>query len=185
MNRLLSALSKLKMKMTAERFMLYMGYGICGGLMVGLMIMILSKFYYIKNVWLIFMAVIGVFLIFGFIMFFVKLPKALEVAKEGDKLGFKERFVTAYEILQKNEITGIENMAVVDALRMAESADIGKLYKIRINRTLMYTFLILLMSNAVVFAAPSPNAQEIEKEKELREIIDEKEKEIEEAEEKL
>ena len=185
MNRFLSALSKLKMKMTAERFMLYMGYGLCGGLMVGLMIMILSKFYYIKNLWIIFAAVTGVFMLIGIGVFFAKMPKMLEVAKEGDKLGFKERFVTAYEILKKNEISGIENMAVVDALKMAESADLAKLYKIRINRTLIYTFLILLMSNAAVFAAPSPNAEEIEKQKEIREIIEEKEKEIEKAEEKL
>lgn len=154
-----------------------------------LLFVILSKIIYFHRP-------IGVILAIHIISFFIvplffvlKMPKRKELAKIADSLGFKERFLTAVEIIEaaqnNKELTEIEKIQIADTAELAKSIDFKKLYKINVNKKGLIGIFIALILIIVAYYMPTPfekklelQRKEIVKVEEAAKIIDDAQKEI-------
>ena len=100
-----------------------------------------------------------------------KLPGIEDIAKKGDALGYKERFITPIEISQKgdNFLTPMYKLALEDAVNAAKNADFDKRYSISLPKKKLWIIGILMVGTIVAGFTPSPVKSKLELQLEIKE----------------
>lgn len=162
MGKFQTLLAPLRRKLLLECFIQRLVKFWLAASVVGLAVVLLSKIIFMPD------AVIIVFLIFGGVFLFtigyavVKRPKWQEAATVADALGGQERMITALELLQKQESTEIEKMAIEDGLAFGTKMDFAKEYGMRLpKKVFLWMLLIIILTMATGFL-PSPREENAE-----------------------
>lgn len=168
MKELLKELRPLKIKIILEIFINWIIIGLMISLGLSSIIIIISKFVFVDKILIKIFIAFAVGLVFGLTMAVIKRPNIKKVAVVGDGLGFKERFITAVEILNsKNQDKPISKLLIKDAVETAKNANFKELYKISISNkryiTLGLTILVMIVSGFM----PSWKSEQIKKQAEL------------------
>lgn len=100
-------------------------------------------------------------------------PSEKKTIRIADSLGFKERFVTAAELSQKQDRTPIEQLVVDDALQNAKTADFKALYPIKVNKKQVIIPLAAFVAFAVIYLLPIPPSEKMQAQEEMHEMLDE------------
>ncbi len=147
MKEFLRLLFPLKRKLMLERFCKWflIWESITGSM--GILLLLISKFYRIDHVlfWC------GVLLLCGLLAtlvttFWIKKVTAQETAATADACGGAERMITTMELLQRGTNNDVEALAVADGFAKAKEQDFAKQYHIQLSKK-------WLRLCAVVFAA--------------------------------
>lgn len=77
-----------------------------------------------------------------------------DAAKAVDRLGYQERFITAYEILNRGEKTAAERLAVEDAIAVGKQEQPGKQYHIYFEKKLLACLLIICIAAGITGFLP-------------------------------
>lgn len=129
MNELQRLLLPLRRKLFLQLWCQWLTRFAVIGAMVCIVYAVASKWRYFFDSTLFFCAVVVVVFLLSFIIALRKCPSWEQTAKEADKLGYDERFVTAMELLQKKQtLTTIEQMVIEDASEKAKGDSIQKKY---------------------------------------------------------
>lgn len=134
------------------------------GTSIGIVVGIVSKFWYITDFTYLCVALVGITVIGAMLaVFFFDRPDTAQAARVGDFLGFEERFITAWEILQKKEEkTTLEALAVADSLEKARTPALAKQYHLQIPKKMGYVFLFLCLGLLLTGMTGSPRQAEAE-----------------------
>ncbi len=181
MNKFKELLKPLRRKITVDLTVNYAILGFSTGLILSIAVILVSKFVYVKNIALINVTAILIGILIGIIVAFIKRPSYYKVASIGDSLGFKERFVTAFELITKGSMEINEQLVIKDAYEKAKQANFKKLYKIKAPKRKLQVTLILVVALMVSGYMPVVKADEISKQIEVTERVNEEIKKIEEA----
>lgn len=168
MDRLKKSLRKLRIKIITENAVKYLFAALILSLSINIVLVFISKFIFISEIDKI---RVFIFLITLFVMlaaFLFKIPTYYDIAIKADSLGFKERFITAYEILKEKNETEFSKYVISDALEKAENNKIHKLYKLKFPKKFFYIVLILILSNLFSGFIPNTNAEKIEEQKDIK-----------------
>lgn len=172
MKELLKELRPLKIKLILEIFINWIIIGLMVGLGLSSIIIIISKFIFVDKILIKIFVAFAVGLAFGLTMAVIKRPNIKKVAIVGDGLGFKERFITAVEILNgKNKDEPISKLLIKDAVETAKNANFKKLYKINISNKRYITLGLAILVMIVSGFMPSWKSEQIKKQAELQKNI--------------
>ncbi len=174
------ALKPLRRKLLIEIIVNYFIIGLIISLGLISVVIILSKFIFINNIINKLFVCVILGLTFSILMIILKNPNIYEVAKVGDSLGFKERFITTLE-LSKNKDNIMYPLVLKDALEQAQNADFNSLYKINISNKKYIALIIALIVTIVSGFMPAVKAEQIQKQSDFEQMIDEKLNEIDEV----
>lgn len=187
MKKLIKVLKPLYFKLFIEKAIMYFCLGITVGFFIDMFLVIISKFTYIDSFIKLLILIPFIFAFLSLFLLIFKKPSYYETALKADKLGFKERFITAFEILKENKNTDNQynKLIVDDALEKAEKADFKKLYKIVVPKKMIKISVLIITISLVVGFIPSPKSYEILEESELRTKIESEIKNIEKVKKEL
>lgn len=174
MKEFLESLKPLKQKLLFERSINYFIVGITLSLILCTITIVLSKFVFIsslKNKLLIYI-LLG--LAFSIFMIIFKRPDIYEVAKIGDTLGFKERFITAIELSNNNDNNTMYPLVLKDAIEQAKSANFNSLYKINVSHKKYIALIVALIATVVSGFIPVIEADKINKQASLKQTVNDK-----------
>ncbi|NLY43531.1 MAG: hypothetical protein GX066_06125 [Clostridiaceae bacterium] len=180
---LFRVLKPLRRRMFINRALDCILWGLCIGGAVGVIVATAALFVPVA------FALNKVFLCIG-ISFFAALVAAVfmfpdykAVAVQGDKLGLKERLVTALEL--KDDNSPIARIQRFDAVKAARSINFKKAYPFYVDRKKLFGALGLFMAIALIFFIPS-DQREIARQKErIKKAIDEQVVQVKKEQEKL
>lgn len=178
MKEFLKSLRPLKQKLLIERCINYFIIGITISLILCTITIVLSKFVFISNFKNKLFIYILLGLVFSIFMIIFKRPDIYEVAKIGDTLGFKERFITAIELSNSNDTMYL--LVLKDAIEQAKSANFNSLYKINISSKKYIALIVALIATVVSGFIPVIETDKINKQANLEQIVNDKLEEIDE-----
>lgn len=178
MKEFLKSLRPLKQKLLIERCINYFIIGITISLILCTITIVLSKFVFISNFKNKLFIYILLGLVFSIFMIIFKRPDIYEVAKIGDTLGFKERFITAIELSNSNDTMYL--LVLKDAIEQAKSANFNSLYKINISSKKYIALIVALIATVVSGFIPVIEADKINKQASLKQTVNDKLEEIDE-----
>ena len=165
MNELKGLLKPLRRKLMYEGFLNWSGLIGTAAAAVGLGVVLLSKFWYIMDLRVLFLLLIVITIVGAIALgFVIRRPSYEKVASEGDNLGYEERFVTALEILEQGEKrTKLEEMVVKDGIEKAKIGELAKRYKIKISTKMWKTMGLLVVASMITAFVGSPMQRETER----------------------
>ena len=135
MEQLQKRLLKLKVKLIWELWLKIFLKFVVIGAAISVIYILISKWRYLFDDSVFFMVIVLAVLFCSFIVTYLKRITWKKTAQIADKLGYKERFITALELLeQKREYTKIEKLVIEDALQKAQQQDISKKYKLTVPK---------------------------------------------------
>lgn len=138
----------------------------------GTVLVLFSKFVYVYGVFhIVLVAAVLVLSVALVVCEFVR-PSDYKIACIADSLGFKERFVTAVEISNRDNISGIEQLVIEDAVSCAKNADFKSLYKILPDRRLIIAPFAAAVLFAAAYFAPIPPSETLTEQEEMHSLID-------------
>lgn len=172
MKELLKELKPLKIKIILEIFVNWIMIGLMIGLGLSSIIIIISKFVFVDKILIKIFVALVIGLVFGLIMSVVKRPNIKKLAVVGDALGFKERFITAVEILNSGKKDEpISKLVIKDAVETAKNADFKRLYKINISNKRYIALALAILVIVVSGFIPSWKSEQIKNQAELQQNI--------------
>lgn len=180
MKEFLESLKPLKQKLLIERCINYFIIGITLSLILCTITIVLSKFVFISNFKNKLFIYILLGLVFSIFMIIFKRPDIYEVAKIGDTLGFKERFITAIELSSNNDNNAMYPLVLKDAIEQAKGANFNSLYKINISSKKYIALIVALIATVVSGFIPVIEADKINKQASLKQTVNDKLEEIDE-----
>lgn len=180
MKEFLESLKPLKQKLLIERCINYFIIGITLSLILCTITIVLSKFVFISNFKNKLFIYILLGLVFSIFMIIFKRPDIYEVAKIGDTLGFKERFITAIELSSNNDNNTMYPLVLKDAIEQAKGANFNSLYKINISSKKYIALIVALIATVVSGFIPVIEADKINKQASLKQTVNDKLEEIDE-----
>ena len=156
MKELKRILKPLKNRMVLHNVILRLMQSMAVGIAAVFAVLVASKLTYVPNKALICAAVLALSAIAGIILAFTKYKITdYNAAETGDRLGCKERLITAYGILEKNgEKTPMEELAVADAVKTAKQTDFVKRYKMTFPKRLAIVLVVALGASCLTGFAP-------------------------------
>lgn len=180
MKEFLKSLRPLKQKLLIERCINYFIIGITISLILCTITIVLSKFVFISNFKNKLFIYILLGLVFSIFMIIFKRPDIYEIAKIGDTLGFKERFITAIELSNNNDNNTMYPLVLKDAIEQAKSANFNSLYKINVSYKKYTALIVALIATVVSGFIPVIETDKINKQASLEQIVNNKLEEIDE-----
>lgn len=186
MKSLKALLRPLRVKIFTEGLLMYLLYTMAGGGVICGVIKLLGKFVYSVGAWAndACIAVMIFSVVCGVIMAFLRRPGDSEVARSGDALGYKERLVTALEILSQNdEPKGTEKLVVEDALKAVTGGELRRSYKMKISKRAMICALcaVIFFVGSGFIPVPEKLVQQFTQRQELEDKITEEIEKLDEA----
>ncbi|MCI9355164.1 MAG: hypothetical protein HFE58_10300 [Firmicutes bacterium] len=147
MEQLQKRLLKLKIKLVWELWLkIFLKCSVIGTA-ISVVYVLISKWRYLFDDSVFFVIVILAVLFCSCIVTYLKRVTWQKTAKIADKLGYKERFITALELLeQKREYTKVEKLVIEDALQKAQQCDISKEYKLTIPKKEIKILVVLFVA---------------------------------------
>lgn len=184
---LYKALRPLRIKMILEKWIHFMFISTIVSMGVGMGIIIVSKFILIQNIPAKLLFILFLLLITGSIALLFRIPNIEDVAEKGDSLGFKERFITAFEIFQTggNSLGPMERIMVEDAICHAQNSNFRKNYPILFPRKKIKILGIMIIGVILTGFVPSPVKDRLKYELEVKQRIIEETKKVEKIQENL
>lgn len=149
MKEIKKILEPLKRKMDIEKFLCYFFRAQTVALAVIFVILLVSKFVYIKNVEIICTAMVVIAFIVSIILIYIKRTDINEAARVADKLCLKERLSTALEIAQLEEQSAMGRLVINDAIEKGRQAQPEKSYRLAIPKN---TLKVMAVVTIAVFA---------------------------------
>ncbi len=168
MKELTKLLSPLSRKLFWEKLLNTSVLSLAFGGFVSMVLVIISKFVFIPNLWIYGVSVTWLFLLAGLIYSLIKKPSVKESAVACDKLGFSERFQTALE----NDGGPFNNLLMRDCEKQVKSYNIRKMYRIRPSRLNLIILSISLLALLLCGFTPSITQEQWEKQNALNKLID-------------
>ena len=172
MKELLRCLKPLKNRIHFKYLITVVLSCITAAFCIDALIMLYSKFRYVYGVLNIASVIPVLILAVGLIIWQFMRPTDYRTAKTADGLGFKERFVTAYEVFNKKEPSQMEMLAADDAIRCARSADFKKIYRIKPNKKLLIAPCAAFALFIAILLLPVEPSAEMQEQQELHEMLD-------------
>lgn len=172
LTELYNALKPLRKKMILEKWIHYVLIGSIIGMALDIGIIVLSKWILLPHLFIILGSVMLISWFVASVMLLFKLPGIEDVAKKGDALGYKERFITAVELSRgskENTLNPISKLVLEDAVSTAKDAELGKQYSISLPKKKLYIVSILMIGVIVVGFSPSPVKSRLELQREIKE----------------
>lgn len=165
MKELKKIMRPLQFKITIERMIVCSIGGIGVSSLISAIILSLSKFTYIPNIYAVIIFICAAVLFISQLYALTKRPNLKETAEIGDSLGFKERLVTSVEILSdsENKSTPIHKIMINDTFAKAKNMKFAKDYKIKISRKLIIITALLLTVSVATGFMPVSNKSGIER----------------------
>lgn len=148
-------LAPLKRKMAAERFIKWFLRTETAASILCLAVVLLSKWVRIDVLW----QICAVFWLWAALAaaaaaFVLRPVTMVQAAEEADALGGEERMITALELLEKEEHSVMEKMALDDGVRKAESTDFAKIHMFRVSKKMAAAFGLTLVLVAAAGFVP-------------------------------
>ncbi len=165
MERIKAALKNLRILMMAENAANIFIFALALCFAADLGIIFISKLFYINKIFRLIMFVHLAGFVASFFVFIILLPKTKAVVLKADSLGFKERFITAFELSAKAEQTEIQKLAIEDAISTAEKSNFIKIYKFNINKNAAVFGIFLLILSFMLYFVPSPFLADLERQR--------------------
>ena len=189
MKEIKKILEPLKRKMDFEKFLCYFLMSETVALAIIFVILLVSKFVYIKNAEIICTAVAVAGFIISLILSYLKRTTVYEAAKVADRLCLKERLSTALEIAQLEVQNAMESLVIKDAIEKGKEAQPEKSYRVIMPKNTIKVMAVVIIAVFATGFVKSPdrvdvggllksNIKEIEqikKEVNAEKIIDDKE----------
>lgn len=173
MKELIYILKPLRKKLLFEVWLKWFLRLESGALCIVLAMLLFSKLTIISNLALICSIIVLMAAFLSIVLAFANRISFYKAAKIGDRLGYEDRFTTAFEILEQKEKskTVMEQLAVQDAIQSGSNAMLQKKYRLRLPKKLLKTGAVLILACFATGFLKSPNAQIEEMiSKELKEI---------------
>lgn len=162
MGKIQTLLTPLRRKLFFEGFLQKLIKIWMAASIIGLAVILLSKIIFMPDAIKIVILIFAVALFLSMIFAFVKRPQWQETAKAADALGGQERMVTALELLEKQEPSTIEKMAIEDGIAVGSQLNFAKVYHMGLPKKAfrcMVLFIILMMATGFL---PSPREEKAE-----------------------
>lgn len=157
------ALASLRRRLVLEAFLRYFLWCMITASGAALAVLVLSAFVVLPERFL----AVGVLWLAGLLAavslaFVWKRPDWRAVAMAADRLGGRERMITALELLQREKRNEMEELAVRDGMRMAKERDFGKEYRFRPPKKPVGILILLLALVCGAAFLPSPKEEGVE-----------------------
>ncbi len=176
MKQLFSYLKPLKNRICLKMLISTVSIALTIAVGIDAVLVLYSKFVYMYGVKDIAIIIPVVIIAVALIIWQFMLPSDYRVAGIADSLGFKERFITAFEILNKKEkgleLSGTEKLAVEDALSRAKKADFKSLYSLKPEKYTIIAPFIAIAFFSVVYFLPIEPSEAMEQQQELHQLLD-------------
>ncbi len=160
MKGFLHDLKPLKRKLTAERFLCWLIRLLAAAALVSIVMAVLSYFFFLDKWKACGIAFAVAALGAGAAALIFLRVDMKQTAEAADRLGAQERMITTLELLERQERTPMEELAVKDGLRMAGSVNFAKRYKISFSkRELRLSALLLCVMVLALYLIPPKQAE--------------------------
>ena len=147
-------LKPIKRRLMAEEWLKWLVLFEAAAMGCCLAVSIASKFIFISDLERCFVIFIVLGLLLSVIVGYLRRPDYYKAAEQGDRMGNKERFVTAYEILSEQREQGVmEALVVKDAVVQGKTIP-G--YKISLPKRGLFALGVLLLATVTTGFLPSP-----------------------------
>lgn len=161
MKEIKKILEPLKRKMDIEKFLCYFLMSETVALAIIFVILLVSKFVYIKNVEIICIAVAAIGFIISIISIYLKRTTINEAAKVADKLCLKERLSTALEIVQLEVQNAMETLVIKDAIEKGKQAQPEKSYRVTIPKNTVKVMAVVIIAVFATGFVKSPDRVDV------------------------
>ncbi|MGE4214903.1 MAG: hypothetical protein AB7E42_09020 [Anaerotignaceae bacterium] len=161
MKEIKKILEPLKRKMDIEKFLCYFLRAQTVALAVIFVILLVSKFVYIKNVEIICTAMAVIGFIVSLILICIKRTTVSEAAKVADRLCLKERLSTALEIAQLEAQSTMESLVINDAIEKSRQAQPEKSYKFAIPKNTLKVMAVVIIALFATGFVKSPDRVDV------------------------
>lgn len=108
-------------------------------------------------------------------------PTIRKAAAGADALGYKERFISAWELLESGQASPVSSLVIHDAMDKANTAALHKKYKLKIHHGRLVCAAGMLSIVLLVGFTPAFRQEEIERLRSLKEMIEVEAVKLEEA----
>ncbi|MDD4843624.1 MAG: hypothetical protein PHU31_04750 [Anaerotignum sp.] len=162
MGKFQTLLAPLKRKLFLEGFLQSLVKFWLAASVVGLAVVLLSKIIFIPDAVKLVLGAFGIAFLFAVGFTVIKRPKLQETAAAADALGGQERMITALELLQKQEPSKMEKMAIEDGIAVGGKVDFAKAYQLRLPKKLFLWMLLLIILTMATGFLPSPREEKAE-----------------------
>lgn len=157
MKEIKKILEPLKRKMNIEKFLRYFLISETVALAVIFVILLVSKFVYIKNLEIICTAVAAIGFIISLVLLYLKRTTVHEAAKVADRLCLKERLSTALEIAQLEVQNAMKSLVIKDAIEKGRQAQPEKSYKVTIPKNIIKVMAVVIIAVFATGFVKSPD----------------------------
>lgn len=161
MKEIKKILEPLKRKMNIEKFLCYFLLSETVALAVIFVILLVSKFVYIKKLEIICTAVAVVGFIISLILIYLKRTTVHEAAKVADRLCLKERLSTALEIAQLEVQNSMESLAIKDAIEKGRQAQPEKSYRVSLPQNTIKVMAVVIIAVFATGFVKSPDRVDV------------------------
>lgn len=157
MKGLENILNPLKRKLNLEKWLRFFLWSEAAALIIVFVLFITSKFIYVRNLNVICIGVLLSAVFISLVLTYFKKTTLYETAREYDRLGMEERFITAFEIIQENRKGIVESMAVNDALEKGKGSKLEKNHSITFPKRAVYIIVLVGVCLLAVGFIEPPN----------------------------
>lgn len=172
MRQLLNYLKPLKNRIHLKYLISTASLALTTAVILDAVLVLFSKFVYIYGVFDIALAVDILIFSTGLIIWQFVRPSDYKTARIADSLGYKERFVTAMEALNKENPSELERLVINDAVDSAKYADFKALYSIKPDKYLIVAPAAALILFAAVYFLPVEPSEQLQEQEEMHELLD-------------
>ncbi|MGL4790888.1 MAG: hypothetical protein ACRCW1_05695 [Anaerotignaceae bacterium] len=158
MKELIEILTPLKHKLNLEKFVQNLLLMLSVGLGITFSVLVFSKFFYIRNLWLIIGAVFVAVVVCSVVITIMKKASLKEIATVADSLGLKERVTTALEV---DNTTAFSTLVLEDAIKNTKNINFKKEYKIKPPKHLIITAVLMSIAIGTTGFIKNPNIIDI------------------------
>lgn len=151
MEKIKHLLRFLRFKLIFEKCLKFILFGFLFDLIVCFILIILSKYIFIYNLFSkLFLLFVLTFILILVYYFIFKKPSYLDAAYTADSIGFKERFITAFNLYSKNKNNIYFDLILKDIEKSSKDFNLGKQYKIKIPyKNIILCFFMALICISV------------------------------------
>lgn len=177
MKDLKKILLPLKNKLFLEIFIKYLILFGLYAAFAAFILLVISRFIFVYNVFFNCICIFFVAFLSSVIVAFIKKPDYKKAAHAGDSLGYKQRLVTALELIEEKKNDVYAELAIDDTIKSCKDERLNKKYKLKISKKALIMFGIMVLLIFIVGFAPPKEFEGIKViEQQINKIESEKEK---------
>lgn len=172
MKMFLKGLKRLRLKIHIKFFLTVFLLAMTVAAGANALVILMSKLVYVygmtDRLWFISIGCLSVAVLTGIFL----RPSDSFTVYTADSMGYKERFVTAYEALLRDTQLPMERLAVEDALKCSRDSNFGKGYSVIPHKRNIYTFAVALAVFILALVLPIKPSEAMERQDQLHQRLD-------------